>query len=447
MGQWIQQQSLQPGWRALPSALIDGFPELRLFKSADALDPEEQINLALKASFVLRIRSEAYSGRINQVVEEIEREMTRDLSIFLPILQRYCSDITEMDIRPTFDFSNGFKTSKLMLKKASGALVDLSKEGQGKGGRRITLAVYEWNEKLIATENEIHSFEQLIVAFDEPDTHLDYTQQRKIFDIIKRIAAQDNTNVIVCTHSLNLIDRIPITDIVHFQLEDNFTKISTIATDDPELTDIFLYQISETMGLRNSALLNERCFIIVEGPTELYALPVLFKLKFGYPPQAAGVRILFGEGGIGARLFAKFLNDIHRNVIFLVDQDTTLSPHQRYFTRETLEEDGIDLDTQVHFVGTREFEDAFPNEIYMRAAQTFWPKADGTQWQISDFQQFRSGSDFSDDLMAMIRRNTRTNISKPQVGLHIAKSIRNLEEIPPPILRCLEHAGELAVTE
>jgi energy-coupling factor transporter ATP-binding protein EcfA2 len=370
--------------------------------------------------------------------------MLRDLDIFLPILRVYCPDVTSINIRPTFDFSNGFRTSKLLLTQSSGSEIDLTKLGQGRR-RRITLAVYEWTEQLITQQEGPTPFEQTIVAFDEPDTHLDYTQQRKIFDIIKRISSKDDTNVIVCTHSLNLIDRIPITDIVHFRLEGGITRTSVITTDDPDLTDLFLYQISETMGLRNSAILNERCFLVVEGPTEVWSLPVLFKLKFGYLPQAAGIKILDGESGIGARLFAKFLsNNLGRNVIFLVDTDTTLSPHQRHFTREALIEDGYNLETQVHFVGAKEYEDAFTDETYLRAANTFWPKADGSEWNISEFQRLRGEDDFCDELMALIRRQTRSNVSKPKVGKQVAQSLGRLEDIPSEIDRCLQHAHDLA---
>ena len=444
MNQWLQTQQLQPGWLGLPHSMTVGFPEFKLFQSSDALDPEEQINDALKSSFVTRIRSDTYSGVLSGVSSQIEREMLRDLDIFLPILRVYCPDVTSINIRPTFDFSNGFRTSKLLLTQSSGSEIDLTKLGQGRS-RRITLAVYEWTEQLITQQEGPTPFEQTLVAFDEPDTHLDYTQQRKIFDIIKRISSKDDTNVIVCTHSLNLIDRIPITDIVHFRLEGGITRTSVITTDDPDLTDLFLYQISETMGLRNSAILNERCFLVVEGPTEVWSLPVLFKLKFGYLPQAAGIKILDGESGIGARLFAKFLsNNLGRNVIFLVDTDTTLSPHQRHFTREALIEDGYNLETQVHFVGAKEYEDAFTDETYLRAANTFWPKADGSEWNISEFQRLRGEDDFCDELMALIRRQTRSNVSKPKVGKQVAQSLGRLEDIPSEIDRCLQHAHDLA---
>ncbi|MFJ1804197.1 hypothetical protein [Streptomyces sp. NPDC088180] len=40
----------------------------------------------------------------------------------------------------------------------------------------------------------------MIIAYDEPDTHLDYDHQRRIMQIIKVSAAAAQSTVIVATH-------------------------------------------------------------------------------------------------------------------------------------------------------------------------------------------------------------------------------------------------------
>jgi len=286
---------------------------------------------------------------------------------------------------------------------------------------------------------------QVIAAFDEPDTHLDYISQRKIFDIIKRISVKEGLNVIVSTHSLNLIDRIPLTDVIHFVLGSNGrTALNILKTEDQQLLDLFMYQISDSMGLRNSVMLNERCFLIIEGLTEITSLPILFQVKYKFSPQAGGIRILNGEGGMGARAFAKFLNQNKRNVIFMVDTDTQTSPKSRNFTSASLVSDGFDVNRQVHFVGNVEYEDAFSDEIYLRTAQSSWPKADGTSWRLQEFQDLRGSADFADALLALIRNQTRKMITKPEVGYFVAKSITEVSEIPGTIMSALEHAYNLA---
>lgn len=438
---WMATQPRQEGWLQLPSKLYQNLPEMKIFESADALDPQVEINSTLRNSFATRIKTESYSGKLNELSTQIEGEMRTDLDRFLPILKRYCPDVADIQIDPSIDFTNGFRTSRLLLKRGSGPPLDLGKEGEGRR-QRVTLAVYEWREQLL-TEELGSPNDQEIIAFDEPDAHLDYLSQRKIFDIIKRISAPQRANVIVCTHSLNLIDRIPLTDIVHFELEGSTTKTSAIQTDDAQLTDLFMYQISDSMGLRNSVMLNERCFLVIEGLTESMALPVMFNIMYGYPPQAAGVRILNGEGGNGARLFAKFLNDNKRRVLFMVDTDTKSSPKSRYFTQESLTADGIGTD-RIHFVGTKEFEDAFTDEIYLRAANQHWKKADGSDWTSEEFTVLRNEEDFAGKLVSLVRKSTKSNIGKPEIGLHLAKSLRDVSEIPPQIKKCVEHAFAMA---
>ncbi len=440
---WLASQQLVEGWLEVSGNLLERMPQIKVFESAEALDPEREINNTLRNSFSTRIRGEAYSGRLSEISLQIEKEMRQDLDVLMPIIKKYCPDVREVNIDPQFDYTSGFKTSRLLLRSESGPPIDLDKEGEGRK-RKITLAVYEWRERIFSSQPTGDGSDQLILAFDEPDTHLDYLSQRKVFDIIKKIAQQEKVNAVVCTHSLNLIDRIPLTDVVHFELEGGKTRINTIEAESPELVDLFIYQLSDSMGLRNSVMLNERCFLVVEGLTEMGALPVLFSLRYGLSPQAAGVRIVNGEGGVGVKLFAKFLNDHRRDVLFMVDGDTRTQERGRYFTPESLTADGIDIDTQVHFIGSKEFEDCFSDEAYLRAAQTHWTKHDSSAWTIQEFSTLRSCEDFSEELVALIRRSVRKPISKPQIGYDVAKSLQNWNEIPPQLLSCIEHSYRLA---
>ena len=140
------------------------------------------------------------------------------------------------------------------------------------------------------------------------------------------------------------------------------TKRKPVANTNPTFLILFL-----------AHLVNERCFLVVEGLTEITAVPAMFSLEFGQNPIVLGVRMLNGEGGIGARLFAKFLHTNNRTVIFMIDSDTKSSPTARHFTKSSLEGDGFDIGRQVYFIGNREFEDSFSDDIYLRVAQLNWP--------------------------------------------------------------------------
>lgn len=54
-------------------------------------------------------------------------------------------------------------------------------------------------------------------VYDEPDTHLDYSHQRRIMALIQLQSSRPNARVIVATHSLNLIDGVDISSVVHLR--------------------------------------------------------------------------------------------------------------------------------------------------------------------------------------------------------------------------------------
>jgi putative ATP-dependent endonuclease of the OLD family len=55
----------------------------------------------------------------------------------------------------------------------------------------------------------------VVIAYDEPDTHLDYRHQRDLVELIRAQASTPGVRIVVATHSLNLIDKVDIGDVVH----------------------------------------------------------------------------------------------------------------------------------------------------------------------------------------------------------------------------------------
>jgi len=59
---WLTLQQLVEGWLELPRNLMEKMPQIKVFESAEALNPEHEINSTLKNSFSTRIRGEATLG-------------------------------------------------------------------------------------------------------------------------------------------------------------------------------------------------------------------------------------------------------------------------------------------------------------------------------------------------------------------------------------------------
>jgi predicted ATP-dependent endonuclease of OLD family len=444
---WIRTQTLVDGLSPLPKGILERLPMVKIFASSNASNLMNEITDTLKASFQDKLKTEKYSGKLQKITGKIESDMKKELSTFKKLLLKYCPDISHVDITPQFDFTRGFTTTQFSLtkkkdEKNEGLQIDLEKEGEGRK-RKITLAIYEWRKLLLSKTSSLS--DQTIIGFDEPDTHQDYSSQRKIFDIIRDISKSGNNYVIVCTHSLNLIDRIPMTDIVLYEVKNNITTVNMIASEDPELEEAFVYQIGDNIGLRNSAILYERCFLIVEGNTEISSLPILFQLKYGHSLLSAGITLLNGQGSSGANILAKYLVVKKKNVIFMIDQDTKLSTVSKYFTSNSLKENGVDIDNQVFFIGKNEFEDSFSDKIYLATAKKFWKRTDGKQWKIKDFSDLRKGN-FSKDLVTLVQTLTGQRVRKQDIGRDVARTLKK-GDIPTTILQCFNKAYQLANTE
>jgi len=431
INQWLLGQRKEKNYKQAGDAIFKLFPTPIPFQSALTLNPKSEIMSTLRTFFLTKITEKKYSDTLTSISEDIKGEMKNELRAFELIVKHYCNDVQSIEIEPSFDFSSGFKTSELLIRKNDNIPINLDKEGEGRK-RRITLAAHEWRKNILTTTPEVLDgiMKNYLIMYDEPDTHLDYHSQRQILDIIKNIASKPWNSVIILTHSLNLIDRIPITDIIHLTLKGNETSANTLNTSDPKMVDNFLYGINDNMGLKNSILLNEKCFYIVEGETEFNALPGIFLVSQEMPFQSTGIRLVQGNGCGSVRTFAKFLKENNREVVFLLDRDVR-TKGDRVFSEECLREDGFDCQNQLTLIGDEEFEDAFSDDFYVRLCTKWFPKKDGTDWIATDFTGLRTG-DFSNGLTAMLSRETRSGVSKPDVGLAIGKEI-TVGDIPQAI--------------
>ena len=442
---WVNGQPKVVAEVKLPDSLIACLPEIQIFSSESALDPENEIRRTLNTQFKSLIDTEKYSGTISQIKKDIETDLNLGLDKLAPYVKQYSGDVQSVSIRPNFNFASGLTTTELQLVRQDGRPILLQQSGAGQR-RRFSLAIYEWSQEIFKNRDE--NSRQLIMAFDEPDTHLDYKSQRQIFDVIKKFADLPAMQVVVCTHSLNFIERVPINQIVHYSIDQaiRHTKLEVLSIDDHETTDLFMYEISKNMGLRNSVMLHERCFLIIEGSTEMAALPVLFYKNYDLPLQSAGICLVNGENNYGARMLVKFLNTHKRQVLFLVDTDSiTTDGIKKHFTPTSFQADGIDETTQVHYIGLKEFEDAFTDEVWARMAQANFPKASGKEWEASDFASLRGKPKFSKDVQVLIQNESGIGYepSKSDLGYKLAQCI-DKTEIPAIILQCFEKAYTLA---
>ena len=434
--EWIGQRppaELQEAWGVLPPAAAAQLPKLTVFRSQDAeAQPTQVVRLIVRESQRL-LATEAYTPRLNKIIAEIQEDIEPVLTIVKTMIGRYCPGINDIAITTSFDFSRVSPQVQMRLTKSSGESIDLNEAGSGLM-QRVGLAMYA---ATLATLQETTADPVgTLLAYDEPDTHLDYQAQRELFEIIRGQGKLPHVQVVVATHSVNLIDTVTLQSLRHFRLERERTRVDIPSDYGDGDESAFVDDLASGLGMRNSVLLSEKCFLVVEGPTEERALLILFKKKTGETLAGAGITLVNTDGaGSIRRLVEVLITKLKRSVVVLVDEDARRSPGR--INEEWLSEMQLTEGTNGFFTGTKEFEDAFADDVWLRVAKERFPLNDGTEWQLSEFADARAGEHgMGQALQILFSRRLHVRVSKPQIGEALARTVTD-DEIPEIIRQAI----------
>ncbi|MCX5402382.1 ATP-dependent endonuclease [Streptomyces sp. NBC_00102] len=442
----------EQGWQPLPKMLEERLPRLLSFGGKHQ-SPDAAVHTALNSSYKTHLEDETLQGRVREIEQEINQRLEKEADSLCRHIRQHCGEYVEVNVKPMVSFSGGFKGAPLHVSRADGEPVDLTRAGQG-STRRIALAVWEWtsnileNAELAATgEPAATQPTQTIVVYDEPDTHLDYRHQRTVMDIVRKQCALPHVNVMVATHSMNLIDGVDIADVVHLSLgPGGRTVVERLKDDQHDGIDFHLSQIAASLGLRNSVLLHERCFLAVEGDTEQKSFPLLFRLAQNMSLQAAGIALWGCENNEGALHLASYLIKHQRTVMLMVDADSRTN---KLFKEERLRRAGLDLENQVSYVGEaeghNELEELFSNEQWTTAANALWPKPAPLTWHPDDFKAHRDGKKFSAGILDMIKKEAEDNSpnGKPAMVYGLATTLTVPGDVPRQLREIFTRLQEL----
>jgi putative ATP-dependent endonuclease of the OLD family len=391
------------------------------------------------------IQVEKHAGiRIQEKVKELER-----------YIQKYSKRVKSIGYDSSFDFSNSFRQGELMLDRGLGSHA-LSRIGDGTK-RRMFMAVTDWDREVTIAQTKtganLPSSITIIRGYDEPDTNLHYEAQRLMYYSISDIVNTDNsrTQAIICTHSLTMIDRAPAQSIRLFRLNDiGHTQIEKLETDfDPDIEE-FLKNVALELGITNTIMFYERCFILIEGDTEESALPILYKKLYRQSLLEDCIRIVNTKRNNAIKEFLKLFSKNRKDILIVfVDKDSENS-REACLTRPLLKEAGFDdkfIDERFIFVGTKEYEDSFSNTSIVCALRSKWTRKDGLPWDEEEIEKLRSEKKFSDALKKYVRdvqsdTLSESNWTKPSFGKALADTIQK-DEIPTEVTKLFTLARKI----
>ncbi|MER6369466.1 AAA family ATPase [Streptomyces mirabilis] len=462
-----RKHSVTQGWLSAPSGLLRRMPRILIF-DGKAARPDDAVKTALSGKFQAHMADASLQGKLQAVEDEVKERLRIDAKSLCDHIKERCPDLAEVFVEPDVSFQRGFNGAPLRISRVKGASVGLDRSGLG-SNRRVSLAVWEWTSELLADE-ELYASDpdtpgkpgcevepppvQTIVIYDEPDTHLDYHHQRKVMALIRKQAAIPHVSVMVATHSMNLIDGVDISDVVHLKLENLRTVAERIGADElGEAIDLHLGKIAAALGLRNSVLLHERCFLAVEGDTEQRAFPLFFRLCEGLSLQAAGVALWACFNNEGALHLARYLAKQGRTVLLVVDADSRSLPKSIFKEPKLREHFGPNVADYVKFIGETddagsvdvpELEALFSDDLWASVANEVWPKNEGL-WTSANFADLRSERKFSAAVEEMLQTGSDVGPGgKPDMMYRFALALKDPQQVPEQLRKVFAQVRKLA---
>ncbi|MFJ6371756.1 AAA family ATPase [Streptomyces virginiae] len=382
-------------WVDLPDEVAAAMPTIVYFRGDSVQSPE----LVLQSILTPKLKDYSKSEASKEKIEELEVHFTQALESDIAQISQHVSKRCGFDkvtLSPKVQVRPQLIRVDVSVSNRAGREIPLTSAGTGRS-RRVSLALWESSNEIIGDDVDV------VYLYDEPDTYLDYEHQRRIMNLIHEQSSRPNARVVVATHSMNLIDGVDISNVVHLRIGDGGAYVELISegSGDEEVRK-HLSSIATALGFRNSVLLHERYFVAVEGVSETASFPILFKKHAGMPIQSAGICLWDGGSNEGALKFARFLKDHKRDVAFVVDKDSRTN-QRKVFRDDKLKEYGFSLQDECHYLGTpNELEDLFDDKDWAHAANTMWKPTERGPWEPADFNAHR-GKKFSSAVLDMLK--------------------------------------------
>lgn len=340
-------------WIEYKSAKSDSdiFPEYKYFDWNCSMD--EVISIA---TGLMKDKIEEFIQPIKDTAREkaqlAENAINDEFNRIQAIISSVAPEIQSINSKIHFEVKE--KVSDIMVQKLqSDGLIHLDNQGEGLK-RKIWFSLI----KAKAESSEQSGIKRHIWAFDEPETHLYPGAQREFFDILKGLS-RGNVQTLISTHSTIFIDKANTNDILNtYKLDSGYTNLSTCG----DVESIF-----ESLKVKNSDFLFHDKFLIVEGDTEQYLIPALYKIYTGRTFIEDNIQLINIEGKDKWRLnkgvlkaITQGFNKIENSMILLFDNDMSF------------EMDDIDKTENVFFVGRQDIEDSIAINLWTEIVNQFY---------------------------------------------------------------------------
>lgn len=156
-----------------------------------------------------------------------------------------------------------------------------------------------------------------IIVLDEPALHLHPIKQHHFMKLIKEAIHKSNNQFIIVTHSPYLIETDSLDDVIRFNLENNQTKIYSLANVlNQENKNKIKKEFSLNPHYRN--MLFAKGIIIVEGESEEIGVPFLLQ-KRGISLEEYDIELFNAHGDTNFKIPSKIAENLNVPYVIVCD--------------------------------------------------------------------------------------------------------------------------------
>jgi len=410
-------------WIKIPEKITDKLPKAEMYDASSFSDPEKYYKKILSDKFRKSLEIDEIKESATKLKDALSTEIANHKPELLEIMHNYDDTISELEVIPVIDFSRGLQSINIIVEK-QGDKINLFQAGDGTR-RRAFLSLLESDTKLSQIDDQ-----SIIKLYDEPDTSLHYRAEMSLFGNLKEMSKLEKRQVIIATHSSNIINQVSLTNIKAFSSE-NGHLLSSLNQYNDDPNDI-LNILSRVLGIENIKLLTTKCFIFVEGENDIRTITNLFETYTGSPPLTNAISIEKYDG-THLTVLLEFAHDNFDN--YIITADTDKKEKKQY--SNLLNELGED---RMVFFGYKEFEDMFDNDLIIDILNERYPKRDEiSRWTEQEVQDMIDSEGLIKSLSSQVQINSGIEFKKRDFNDAISEMC-TIRQIPVELTKVFDIA-------
>jgi len=271
----------------------------------------------LKAALLNEAQREKIEEMLSQINTEILeaneglKEVTQKISDAKKLVPLDPDNPVVLEALPTRVFDMVGKV-QVNLKTALGAKLPLHRHGEGTKNLAVLMLF-----QAFAAVNLIEEYSQdanPILAFEEPEAHLHPSAVRSLGKLLEGMEGQ----IIISSHSGDLVSRIPATSIRRLYKIQGETKIGRLTTND--LTEDEKRKLDYHIMAAKGSYLFAKCWLLVEGQSEYWVFLKVTEI-LGHEMDEKNFAIVDVSQSGGPRPFIKMANALGIEWFVVADGD------------------------------------------------------------------------------------------------------------------------------